>query len=320
MSSNPLDQIKAQQIAEAKDSGNLHPYQFGTGDKPVQKPVISNHRALLNPLDQIKQAQLAESEQADNHPLHLGSDSAFGPDRTITGPVRIDLGKLEHYQAAMSADLAKISTIKDVIEKAKAKAKMLETYLPFVNDYFRNGDNYPNDIAVRVCIWLFDILQIEHALILAFALIKQNQVTPPKFDRDLKTFVCDAMYDYANALLKQDQSASPYLDQVIAVMDEDKWSLAPPVQSKMYTMLAKHKQREGKWADCVALCEKAEQVNPEGAGVKGIKKAALAALEKLKPASEQSDKAKQDNPESTGDKDAKNEAPGTEQSDSEQSE
>jgi hypothetical protein len=314
MSSNPLDQIKAQQIAEAKDSGNLHPYQFGTGDKPVQKPVISNHRALLNPLDQIKQAQLAESEQADNHPLHLGSDSAFGPDRTITGPVRIDLGKLEHYQAAMSADLAKISTIKDVVEKAKAKAAMLSTYLPFVNDYISKGYNYPNDIAVRVCIWLFDILQIEYALNLAFVLIKQNQVTPPKFDRDLKTFVCDAMYDYANVILKLDQSASPYLDAVVATMDNDQWSLAPPVQSKMYAMLAKHKKREGKWDECLVLCEKAEQINPEGAGVMTMKKEALA---KLKPTSEQSDKTGTDNPESTGNED---EAPGTEKSDSEQSE
>jgi hypothetical protein len=298
-----LRQIKAAQIAAAEEAGQDGPYAQAQG--------IASPEVMPSRLQKIKQQQLAESEKTGINPYPADAAASAA----ATAP-----RDLEHYQAAMGADLAKLSTLKDVIEKAKAKAKMLETYLPFVNDYFRNGDNYPNDIAVRVCIWLFDILQIEHALILAFALIKQNQVTPPKFDRDLKTFVCDAMYDYANALLKQDQSASPYLDQVIAVMDEDKWSLAPPVQSKMYTMLAKHKQREGKWADCVALCEKAEQVNPEGAGVKGIKKAALAALEKLKPASEQSDKAKQDNPESTGDKDAKNEAPGTEQSDSEQSE
>lgn len=298
-----LRQIKAAQIAAAEEAGQDGPYAQAQG--------IASPEVMPSRLQKIKQQQMAESEKTGINPYPADAAASAA----ATAP-----RDLEHYQAAMGADLARLSTIKDVFEKAKAKAKMLETYLPFVNDYFRNGDNYPNDIAVRVCIWLFDILQIEHALILAFALIKQNQVTPPKFDRDLVTFVCDAMYDYANALLKQDQSASPYLDQVIAVMDEDKWSLAPPVQSKMYTMLAKHKQREDQWADCVALCEKAEQVNPEGAGVKGIKKAALAALEKLKPASEQSDKAKQDNPESTGDKDAKNEAPGTEQSDSEQSE
>jgi hypothetical protein len=242
------------------------------------------------------------------------SDTAASPAAAV--PHR----DLEHYQAAMSADLARLSELKDIVEKAKAKAAMLAAYLPFVNDYISKGDNYPNDIAVRVCIWLFDILDIERALNLAFVLIKQNQVTPPKFDRDLKTFVCDAMYDWAAALLKLEQSASPYLDQVVAVMDQDKWSLSPPVQSKMYAMLAKHKRREGNWSMCLALCEKAEQVNPEGAGVSTMKKAALAALEKLKPASEASEEKAEANPESAGDKDIKNEAPGTEQPNSEQSE
>ncbi|MGZ5620558.1 MAG: phage terminase small subunit [Methylobacter sp.] len=319
MSTNPLDQIKAQQIAEAKNSGDLHPYQFDTGDKPVQKPAISDHGALFNPLDQIKKAQLAESEQAGNQHPHLGSDSAFGPDRTVIR-TRSAVGKLEHYQAAMSADLAKLSGINDLVEKAKAKAMMMATYLPFVTDYISKGDNYPNDIAVRVCIWLFDILDIERALNLAFVLIKQSQVTPPKFDRDLPTFVCDAMYDYANVLLKLDQSASPYLDAVVATMDNDRWSLSPPVQSKMYALLAKHKQREGNWSMCLALCDKAEQINPEGAGVKTMKKAALAALEKLKPVSEPSEKTEEANPESAGDKDAKDEAQDTEQQNSESSE
>jgi hypothetical protein len=252
------------------------------------------------------------------------SGSVIGVDPAKPGSEKTVIvnGNLAHYQAAMSADLAKLSGINDLVEKAKAKTIMLATYLPFVNDYVSKGDNYPNDIAVRVCIWLFDTLDIERALNLAFVLIKQSQVTPPKFDRDLPTFVCDAVYDWAAALLKLDppQSASPYLDTVVATMDNDKWSLAPPVQSKMYSLLAKHKKREGDWKTCLALCEKAEAVNPEGAGVKGMKKEALAALEKLKPAPEPSEKTEETNPESAGDKDAKDEATDTEQKNPEQSE
>jgi hypothetical protein len=295
-----LRQIKAVQIAAAEEAGQDGPY--------AQVQSIASPEVTPGRLQQIKQQQLAESEKTGVNPYPAGAASSAA----VAAP-----RDLEHYQAAMGADLARLSTIKDVFEKAKAKAAMLATYLPFVNDYISKGDNYPNDIAVRVCIWLFDILDIERALNLAFVLIKQNQVTPPKFDRDLVTFVCDAMYDYANVILKLDQSASPYLDQVIAVMDEDKWSLAPPVQSKMYTMLAKHKKREGKWDECLALCEKAEQVNPEGAGVMTMKKEALA---KLKPASEQSDKTGTDDPESTGDKDARGEATDTEQQNSDPSE
>jgi hypothetical protein len=133
---------------------------------------------------------------------------------------------------------------------------------------------------------------------LALVLIKQNQHTPAKFDRDLQTFVSDAMYDWANAMLKADQSASPYLDVWVAAVDGEKtelqnefngvvWaaavdseqmSLAPPVQSKLYAMLAKHKNRVGEYQTVIALCEKAEQVNPEGHGTKGLKAAAVAKL------------------------------------------
>jgi hypothetical protein len=244
----------------------------------------------MRKLQRIKQQQLEEADKTGLNPyaaIDINESAA-----ATSQPVGVDVGKFEHYQAAMSADLAKLSTLNDVVEKAKAKAMMLATYWEFVKAYVTNGDNYPNDIAVRVCIWLFDILDIERALNLAFVLIKQNQVTPPKFDRDLPTFVCDAIYDWAAALLKLDtpQSASPYLDAVVATLDNDKWSLAPPVQSKMYVILAKHKKRESDWASCLALCKKAGAVNPEGAGVKGMKKEALAALEKLKPAPEPSEK------------------------------
>jgi hypothetical protein len=210
--------------------------------------------------------------------IEAGEKSRPQPPVVATKPLQ----DLEHYQAAMSADLAKLSAIKDIAEKAKAKQQMLSTYWPFVKAYVDNGDNYPNDIAVRIAIWLFDIQDIEKGLDLSLHLIKQGiHVTPDKFDRDLPTFVCDAMYDWSSALLKVDQSANPYLDALVATLDNDQWSLAPPVKSKMYAIAAKHKKREGDWINCLALCEKAEQINPEGAGVKGIKNEAQAQVKKM---------------------------------------
>jgi hypothetical protein len=163
-----LRQIKAEQIAAAEEAGQNSPYTQAQG---IASPEVTPGR-----LQQIKQQQLAESEKTGVSPYPADAAASAAP---------VAPRDLEHYQAAMGADLARLSIIKDVIEKAKAKAAMLATYLPFVNDYISKGDNYPNDIAVRVCIWLFDILDIERALNLAFVLIKQNQVTPPKFDRDL---------------------------------------------------------------------------------------------------------------------------------------
>ena len=232
----------------------------------------------MRKLDAIKAQQLTDAEQNGVNPYAVRDTGESG-----ATPIPAAPQTLEHYQAAMSADLARLSPIKDIVERAKLKVSILETYWPFVADYVKNGEHYANDIAVRVCIWLFDILDIERGLELAFVLIKQNQVTPPKFDRDLPTFVCDAVYDWANAMLKEDQSASPYLDVLIATLEKEQWSLAPPVQSKLYVMLAKHKKRLGDWVSCVALCERAEQVNPEGAGVKTLKQEAQSKLKPLAP-------------------------------------
>lgn len=244
----------------------------------------------------IKQQQLEAAarglEPAVAEPSHdpvrklqavKAAEPEYQPREAVSAAAAEVHGDLAHYQAAMDADLATLSPIKDITEKAVVKKRMIETYWGFVKAYMDNGDNYPNSVAVRVMVWLFDVLDIERGLNLAFHLIKQGiHVSPPKFDRDIPTFVCDAVYDWAAAVLKTDppQSASPYLDALVATIDNDAWSLAPPVQSKMYVILAKHKKRSEEWQTVLALCEKAEAVNPEGAGVKGLKAEAKA---KLKP-------------------------------------
>ncbi|WFP48520.1 phage terminase small subunit [Methylomonas sp. EFPC3] len=232
-------------------------------DKDPENPPEPFEPSLLA---QVKAKQLAEADET-------GADSA-----PADAP-----GDLAHYQAAMAADLATLSGIKDIVEKGKAKLQMLPTYWPFVKAYVDNGDNYPNDVAVRVMIWLLDTFDIERGLDLAFHLIKQGiHVTPAKFDRDIPTVVCDSVYDWAAALLKADppQSASPYLDTLLATIDNEQWSLAPPVHSKLFAMLAKHKARLEEWETVVSLCERAEEVNPEGAGVKKLKDKAKAKLAK----------------------------------------
>lgn len=224
----------------------------------------------MSKLRQLKARQLAESEKTGVNPY------AQQPVATVALPVAKP-GTLAHYQAAMLADLASLKNLKKLPEKQAAKKTMLAAYLPFVEDFIAQGHDYPNDIAVQVMIWLLDTGDIERGLYLALALIEQGtQQMPERFERrDIETFVCDAMYDWANALLKKEQSASPYLDTLVATMDGMPWDLHPAVASKMYVMLAKHKLREGDFSAVVDLCDKAESVNPEGAGVKTLRATAL---------------------------------------------
>lgn len=186
-----------------------------------------------------------------------------------------------HYLAALEADLASLSALKTLAAKIEAKKHMVEVFWPYADAYVKRGDHYPDEIVVRVMIWLLDIEDMERGLPLALHLIKQGgHRLPPKFDRDIETFVCDAVYDWANVLLKTEQSASPHLDALVDRLESDKWSLSPPVHSKMLAMLAKHKQRYGDHALVVQLCDRAMAVNPEGAGVKTIRLASKAELRK----------------------------------------
>jgi hypothetical protein len=192
---------------------------------------------------------------------------------TATSPHK----QLEHYQQAMEADLASLKALKTVAEKVSAKATMLDAYLPFVDEYMQQGHHYPNTVAVQVMIWLIDTGNIDKGLNLGLLLDAQGQKMPPKFANDLPTFLCDNVYDWAAKLLKSEprQSASPYLDVLCAEIQKEKWDLHPLVSSKMFAMLAKHKERFGDWQACFELCQLAEHYNPDKAGVKQLKERAL---------------------------------------------
>lgn len=175
---------------------------------------------------------------------------------------------LEQYQAALSVDVARLSTIKIMDDKQSAKKKMLDVYAPFVWDYVEQGHDYPNNVAVQFMIWLFDVEAIEPALKLAFYLMPHQQM-PDKFDRrDIQTFVCDAMYDWAKVQLDNGKTAIPLIDEVVAKLDD--WELSPPVSSKVLVMAAKHHNAAEHFNTVVEYLEKAQMLNPDGWGGKTL--------------------------------------------------
>jgi hypothetical protein len=220
---------------------------------------------MMNPLDRIKRRQQAAA-------------AAKPPAPAAPIPVRPAAGKLEQYQAAVAAAINAMAPMTNLDERQAYKRKVLPEIMPFVDDYVAKGDRYPNSVAVQAMIWLFDIGDIERALNLALILIEQGHLMPKRFDRDMPTFVCDAVYDWANAQLKADQPAAPYLEHLIGTLEKGRWPLHPAVASKLYAMAAKHAERDGDFAKVVALCEAAQRVNPEGAGVKTLKERAAAKL------------------------------------------
>jgi|GEM_PF-2113062 len=266
---NIIEKIKAQQIADALERGEENPYL------DAKAPVVSTEPARLGLANKIKATQLAEN------PDFYGVDMATGSDESksivIGGRKSGKAHALyEQLQVGMLTDIARIKTVPVLEEKQAIKRTLLPAYLPFVNDYVANGHDYPCDVAVQVMIWLFDVDDIENALRIGLHLVKTgHNTTPPKWARTLEDVVTDAMYDWANSQLKDEHSASPYLDQLVVAMTVGKWDMHPLMLAKSFVMLAKHKAREGNYRQCLVLCGYAETLLGKQAGVKGLKALAL---------------------------------------------
>lgn len=264
-----MNKIRKLKAERAERGGEDQPSQ-SVAEKPISKlkaiQLSSNPHLQKSSVDKL----LVNSQELKQVPVN------DAPANT---------NQLEQYQAAMVTDVQRLSTKGTLEEKAELKKSLLEHYLPFVNSYVAAGDNYPNSVAVWVMVWLFDIGDIENALKLGFYLVKTpKQTMPEKFNSTMETFLCDYTYDWASVELKEKRSASPYLDQVVAVLLADKWELAVPVKSKMLNMLAKHEFFKGNFKNCVHWCDACESVNPEGHGTIGLKAKALKEIEKLEPA------------------------------------
>jgi hypothetical protein len=282
-----LQQIKQAQIDAAKEAGKPSPYA------KTEKPVVKAAKQILvagkqmGKLAVLKAKQLeADPDAYGVKPTLIGVDMASGDDSTATMTIP-GAGKhlFEQLQAAMATDVARIKTKPVIEDKQALKLDLLPNYLPFVQAYVADGHNYPNDVAVQVMVWLFDVNDIDNALKIGAYLVATNtNELPAKFARNLLTFIADEVYEWANAQLKAEQTASPYLDDLVSFIDNEQvieeWDLHPLVLSKNMAMLAKHKEREGKLAECVTLCDRAEAANPTGAGVKTMKDRVQKALEK----------------------------------------
>lgn len=243
-----------------------------------------------NRLKLIKESQQAQAQEQGITYQQLVGDKKSSSKSNLENTKTNGQGSNENGQshamfhqlkAGMEVDLQRISSVSKMEEKIALKRELLPNYLTFVADYIAQGHDYPNVVAVQVLIWLMDVGDIEQALQLGFYLIRTpKQDLPAKFTRrDIPTFICDAVYDWASAELKANRSASPYLDQVVAVMLDEKWSLAPMVASKMPNMLAKHEMAKQNFENTVHWCDVAEQLNPEAHGTKTMRKEAVKKLQ-----------------------------------------
>lgn len=259
-------------------------YEIAT-DQPV---FVQSHdrgidMARINPLLAEQQQKLEKFKKEQAKAEKQASKKTAKNNKQEKTSLNVAKGvqqvELEQYQAQMKVDLARLKEVKNIDDKARLKKEFLETYKPFLDKYVTEKHKYPNDVLVQNMIWLFDTGATVDGLMLGIFLTQQGcHVTPAKFGRDIPTFICDEVYDAFIKQVKDDQFNEEIYSSISHVLEtivNDKWSLAPPVHSKMYALAAKYAKGLERWQECRDYCQVAIEVNPEGHGVKKLLEEAL---------------------------------------------
>ncbi|MBJ7536958.1 phage terminase small subunit [Marinomonas transparens] len=176
--------------------------------------------------------------------------------------------ELETHKAILAASIDEMRDVEEIEDRKAYKAEAIKKLEAFVNGYVKSGAKYPNIVAVWVMVWLFDLDDIAKAVPLALHLASQKiHKMPTRFNSSIYQFIGDDVYDWANARLKANKSAGPYLDDVMKAIESEKWQLSDIVHGKMYAMHGKHLDALAEDVPALEAYEKAMQLNPR-AGVK----------------------------------------------------
>ncbi|WGE32546.1 terminase endonuclease subunit [Actinobacillus genomosp. 2] len=175
-------------------------------------------QARMRALDEIKQSEVGTPAQKAVVAKH-GSDYSV-------------------LQIALKNDVNKIRALPTLEMRAEEKrSKFLPHWLPFVEDYFKKGEIYQNDIVGYCIVYLFDVGNFDSALSLAEKAIKQGQSLPDGFASTLPHFVADQIYKWTDKTATAGQSVEPYFTQTLQNVAMS-WQLHEMVTAKWFKLAA----------------------------------------------------------------------------------
>ena len=186
--------------------------------------------------------------------------------------------ELEEAKETVAKCIEETRTIEDIADRAPVKAEAVKRLEAFVMKYIESAAAYPNIAAVWFMIWLFDLADIPRAVKVGLHLAKQGiHNMPTRFSSNIYTYICDNVYDWADAELKAERSAGPYLQQIVEAMEAQGWEVPIMVRSKLHAMLGKHLEAQGQYKEALEEYETTMSINERG----GVKKRISAMKEKL---------------------------------------
>ncbi len=167
---------------------------------------------------------------------------------------------LKLMEDALAVDLERISGINSREQRQLLKRnELLPKYLEYVQRYRDSGLSFQNQVLVYALIWLFDTEQFEQGLELAEFAMSQGQKLPARFNRDIPTFVADAVIDWAEAEYKAGRSPEPYVSNMLPLVDGE-WTLFERITARYHKQLGLLAMDSKEWGDAVASFERAEAI------------------------------------------------------------
>lgn len=160
------------------------------------------------------------------------------------------------FEKELANDLAALKMIKSIKEKERVKAEtLIPKYMPLVGSLKGSGSDHP--LLGQILVWLFDTNDIPGAMDLAVYCIEHKVPMPERFNRDLPTYLCDTVIEWAEKEFEADRSCETYFTQVfdLAHADDAPWDVPDQVRAKFYRLRGMIAFKNEEWKKAVIQLE-----------------------------------------------------------------
>lgn len=200
---------------------------------------------------QVKQAQAAAVAKA----------MLAGNQEKQIRQMAADVNRYQLLADSLENDCKRISSLPQGEARNQVKRdELIPQYRKYVDAYLSGGEVYANQVLVQVMIWAFDVGDIDLAVKLAEIAVAQDQSMPERFNRDLKTFVADAVLEWAQAQRTGGNPVEPYFGGMFALVTT--WPIHDVIKAKYHKFAAENATAEDP-AKALELYRRALEIDPD---------------------------------------------------------
>lgn len=159
---------------------------------------------------------------------------------------------------ALEQDLKSLKGINSRERKAEVKRQLVDKYAVYVERL--KAVSATHDLLGWYLVWLFDIGEMDNAVEYGLWCVREGVALPERFNRDVKTFVADAILEWADAQFDAGHSVQPYFAAVFNHADGmccQPWDLPDEVTAKFYRQQGLVLARAEKFTAAVNVLEEA---------------------------------------------------------------